>query len=135
MVLEKQNIALNEIITAIFGVLVFSFGVYLQVKKIQICLKEDDVAKKLEITNSVLMTIIFSYDLLLYGITTLVKELYKYTGEWFCYLSKELLSISDAFCMGHSFVIALLKYLVIVHAGADPIKKDKFKKGLKYSLK
>ena len=50
------------------------------------------------------------------------------TGKWFCFLSKILLSIGDAHSMGHSFIISLVKLLVIIHAETDVIRREKFKK-------
>ena len=125
-----QNGFLLEMVVGMLVVLLFTIGVYLQVKKIQICSKEDSVSKKLDITNSILLTIHWAYLITLYGITHVIQDLYVYTGEWFCFLSKILLSIGDAHAMGHSFILAVLKFLVILHAESDVNRKEKFKKVL-----
>ena len=59
---------------------------------------------------------------MLYGITHVVKDLYLYTGEWFCFLTKIILISDDAHMMAHSFLLALVKLLVIVHAETDMVK-------------
>ena len=121
-----------EIVVGIGVVFLFTIGLYLQAKKIQICLKEDNVSKKLDITNSILLTLHWTYLITLYGVTHVAQNLYVHTGDWFCFMSKILLSIGDAHAMGHSFLLAFLKFLVIVHAESDVTRKEKFKKALFY---
>ena len=123
-----QHLSFAEIAIGVTVVLIYCIGVYFHTKKVQICRKECGVAGKLEITNSVIFTIHWFFLITLYGITHVVEDLHKYTGKWFCFSSKILLSIGDAHSMGHSFFIAFLKFLVIVHAGADSVRKEKFKK-------
>ena len=128
MNLDHQNWLFAEIIIGASVVLIYGIGVYLHTKKVQICRKEGDVAGKLEITNSIILAIHWFFLITLYGVTYVVKDLHEYTGKWFCYSSKILLSIGDAHTMGHSFFIAFLKFMVIVHAGTDESRKEKYKK-------
>ena len=113
-------------------IFLFAVGVYLQTKKVQICLKDDHVSKKLDIANSILLTFNWTYLITLYGLTDYVQNLYSYTGDWFCYMSKIILSIGDAHTMGHSFLLAVLKLIVIVHVESDLIRKEKVKKVCAY---
>ena len=122
------NLLPTEIFTAIVVACLFLAGVYLHSQKIQVCWKEKDVTWKIEITNSILLTLHWSLLIAVYGITYFVKNLHAHTGSWFCFLLKILRSAGDAHSMGHSFVIAFVKLLVIVHAGTDVIRKEKFKK-------
>ena len=121
------NVLPSEVLVCIIVILIFTIGAYHQFKKIQICLKEDGVCKKLEITNSIIVTLHLFDCITLYGITYVVKDLYIYTGEWFCFITKIILIIGDAHMMGHSFLIALVKLLVIVHAETDLVRKEKIK--------
>ena len=113
-------------------IILFAIGVYLQVKKVQICLKDDHVSKKLDIANSIILTLHWTFLITLYGLTHYVQNLYTYTGKWFCYMSKIVLSIGDAHTMGHSFLLAVLKSIVIVHVESDVIRKEKVKKVFSY---
>ena len=128
MVIYHINLQPIEILIAIVVTCLFAVGVYLQSKKIQVCWKERDVTWKLEITNSILLTLNWFSLITLYGITHFVKDLHEITGRWFCFLSKILLSIGDAYSMGHSFFIAFVKLMVIIHAGTDVIRKENIKK-------
>ena len=137
--LTKINIAIyhtnllpSEILIAIVVVCLFVAGVYLQSKKIQVCWKEKDVTWKLEVTNSIILTLYWSLEIAVYGITYFIKNLHTITGAWFCFLLKILNSLGIAHSMGHSFVIAFLKLLVICHAGTDVTRKEKFKNLLFY---
>ena len=126
------NLLPTGILIAIVVVCLFVAGVYLQSKKIQVCWKEKDVTWKLEVTNSIILTLYWSLEIAVYGITYFVKNLHAITGAWFCSLLKILNSLGLAHSMGHSFVIAFVKLLVIVHAGTDVTRKEKFKKLLFY---
>ena len=128
MATYNVNLLLIEILIAIIVICIFVVGVYLQSKKIQVCWKEKDVAWKLEITNSIFLTLNFFSSITLYGITHFVNDLHAITGKWFCFLSKILFSIGDAHSMGHSFIIAFVKLLVIVHAKADGARIENIKK-------
>ena len=123
----NPNVLLSEVFVGITVIFIFTIGAYHQIKKIQICLKEDGVCNKLEITNSIVVTLHLFNCVALYGITYVVKDLYLYTGEWFCFLTKIILASGDAHMMGHSFLLALVKLLVIVHAETDVVRKEKIK--------
>ena len=122
------NLLPTEILIAVVVVCLFVAGVYLQSKKIQVCWKEKDVTWKLEVTNSIILTLYWSLVIVVYGITYFVKNLHAITGEWFCFLLKILNSFGVAHSMGHSFFIAFAKLMVICHAGTDVTRKEKIKK-------
>ena len=132
MDVNYQTELLTEITIGLAVIFIFAVGSYFQTKKIQICLKENDACKNLEITNSISVTLHWFWLIVTYGVTHVVKDLHAYTGEWFCFASSILFSIGDAHAMGHSFFIAFLKFLVIVHAETDANRKNKFKKYVFY---
>ena len=116
-----------ELLIGITVIIIFAVGVYIHLKKIQICKKEKDATWKLEVTNSITV-IIHCFNLcMIYGITYFVSDLYSFTGKWFCYFSKVILSIGDAQSMGQSFMIAFTKLLIIVYAETDMILKERIR--------
>ena len=59
----------------------------------------------------------------------MIDDLYKYTGSWFCYSSKALAIIGNGNVSGHTFIIAVMKYVMIVHhEKVRHIGKEKAKK-------
>ena len=132
MDVEYPHTFVMKIIVGSIVIFIFAVGVYLQTKKVQICRKDDHVSKQLDIANSILLTFHWTCLITLYGLTHYVQNLYSYTGDWFCYMSKIILSIGDAHVMGHSFLLAVLKLIVIVHVESDVIRKEKVKKVCAY---
>ena len=100
------------------GVLVLCFyiiGVYLHSKIIVASKRDKEMTWKLDVINSVGISFHYAHVLILSGITYLIKDLYLYTGSWFCYLSKIITISGMALVTGHSLIIALMKYTMIVH--------------------
>ena len=55
-----------------------------------------------------------------------IENVHTYTGSWFCYTSKALTLIGNANCSGHTFIIAIMKYVMIVlHEKMRFIEKEK----------
>ena len=48
-------------------------------------------------------------------ITYIIRDLYKYTGQWFCYVFKVFGIYSTFYLYGHALIISLTKYTIIVH--------------------
>ena len=122
-----------EMITnASLGVLVLCFyiiGVYLHSKVIVASKRDKEMTWKLDVINSVGISFHYAHVLILSGITYLIKDLYIYTGSWFCYLSKIITLSGMAHVTGHSLIIALMKYTMIVHQNrVTAFGKDKVKK-------
>ena len=124
---DHGQFVLLELLIGTVIITIFVIGSYLHSKKIQICKKEKDATWKLEVTNSITVIIHCINLSMMYGITHFVSDLHSFTGKWFCYFSKVILSIGDAHSMGHSFMIALTKLLIIVHAETDMILKERIK--------
>ena len=114
------------------GVLVLCFyiiGVYLHSKIVVASKRDKEMTWKLDVINSVGISFHYAHVLILSGITYMIKDLYLYTGSWFCYLSKIITVSGMALVTGHSLIIALMKYTMIVHQkrvmafGQDKAKK------------
>jgi hypothetical protein len=98
-----------------FGILTFFIGIFLHVRIIIISKCEKGLTWKLDITNSSLSIVHFTHTILLYGITYAVEDLHIYTGEWYCYLAKELRYYGSLYVTTHSLVVSIMKYILIVH--------------------
>ena len=99
----------------IFGILTFCIGIIIHVRIIIISKREKDLTWKLDITHSSLTIAHFTHTILIYGITYAVEDLYIYTGEWYCYLAKELRYYGGLYVTAHSLVVSIMKYILIIH--------------------
>ena len=108
---------------------VYGIGVYLHVKVIQVSKKEKELTWKMDISNSVILLICSIHSLFMHTLTYFVSDLHTITGKWYCYLIKALYVIGSAHTTGHSFVIAVIKYVIIVHyqSTITGLKKEKVK--------
>ena len=110
---------MSEVTTVVllwlFGILTFCIGVFLHVRIIILSKREKELTWKLDITNSSLTIAHFTHTILLNGITYAVEDLHIYTGEWFCYLAKELRYYGGLYVTAHSMVVSILKYMLIIH--------------------
>ena len=119
----------TQILIGAIVVCVYSCGVYLHTKIIQVAKKEKDLTWKMDVSNSAILILQFLHCIFMHAITYMISDLYLYTGKWFCYFSKALNVIGNAHTTGHSFIIALMKYVIIVYyqSSITNIKKEKFK--------
>ena len=67
----------------------------------------------------------FTYNILLHFATYMIPDLYLVTGEWFCYTSKVIIHFAMLYNVGHSMIISLMKYFVIVHDETTRPYKEK----------
>ena len=105
---------------------VYAVGVYLHKKIIVTSKKDHDLTWKLDVTNSVLVLIHYAQYVLIYILTYIVHDLYTYTGKWFCYFLKVFTYYGGLYVSGHSLVIAMMKYILIVRwKGVRIFGKDK----------
>ena len=90
-------------------------GIFFHTKIIKVCKKEKELTWKLDIFNS--CSILFNYGTAIFmsGVTYINVDLYKYTGKWFCYTYKAINMYARSSISGHSAVISLLKYTIVVH--------------------
>ena len=70
---------------------------------------------KVDIYNSAFFIVHYFHVILMNGITYMLDNLHEYTGNGFCYVSKSMTIIGNGHTTGHSFIIAMMKYFVIVH--------------------
>ena len=119
----------STIILVLIVICLYGIGLFFHAKIIYISKREKGMTWKLDITNSFLLIIIGTYSLLLHIVTYMIQDLYTYTGTWFCYVSKAITYYGLLYTIGHSLIIALMKYTVIVHEesirnfGKDKVKE------------
>ena len=77
--------------------------------------KEKDVTWKIDVFNSAMLVIHHAHVIIMHGMTIFIENIYLYTGSWFCYTSKVLAIYGNAHTGGHSFMVAIAKYVLIVH--------------------
>ena len=103
------------ILTSIICTCTWCIGLFLHIKIILVSKKDKDITWKLDILNSSLLIIHITHTILMNVITYLVPDLYMYTGEWICYLSKFMAYYGNLHVTVHSLMISTMKYILIVH--------------------
>ena len=110
---EQSELAIN-IITSVIFICAYFIGLYFHIQIIRVSKKDKDITWKLDIVNSSLLIIHFTHSILMHCITYIEPDLYKYTGECFCYLSKFLTYYGILHIAAHSFIVSTMKYIFII---------------------
>ena len=113
-----NNSKTDYIIIAILAIVAMCLcivGVYLHVKIIKVSIKDKEMTWKLDITNSGILIFLNVNAIFMHSITYLIGDLYTYTGEWFCYTEKVIAHYGNLYGLGHSLIVSILKYVIIVH--------------------
>ena len=103
-------------------------------------MKEKSVTWKLDITNAIIVISHHLHCLLMEFVTLQVRDLYTYTGRWFCYTSMVLNYYGNIYTAGHSMIVGFMKYVLIVKwkkvmdVGEDKVKKIFFCVNRFYSI-
>ena len=97
------------------NVCTFMIGIFLHVRIIIVSKNEKGLTWKLDVTNSALCIAHFSHTIFLHAVTYAVEDFYTYTGVWYCYVAKEIRHYGFLVVTGHSLVISVMKYTLIVH--------------------
>jgi hypothetical protein len=112
----------------VLAVFVYGIGAFFHWKVIKVSNRDKQMTWKTDVFNSVMLISHYAHVILMHGVTLLVKDLYIYTGSWFCYASKALVVYGNAHVTGHSFIIAIMKYVAIVqHEKVRNIGEEKAK--------
>ena len=125
---QSLNISI-QISMCVVVVCIYLVGVYLHSKIISSSRKEKQVTWKLDVSNSFLLIVHYFNFIVMNGLTIFVKDLYLYTGSWFCYAYKIVAIYGNTYFSGHSLIIALMKYVIIVqHVKAGKFGEDNVKR-------
>ena len=99
----------------VFVLCVYVIGVFVNVKIIIVSRKDKGMTWKMDICNSIILIVHYLHIIVMHGVTLLIKDLHLYTGSWFCYVSKILIIYGNAHVTGFSFIVSILKCVMIVH--------------------
>ena len=114
---DNMNYLIDIGLKCVFGgivIIFYSVGVHLHIKLIKTSKNDKNMTWMMDIANSILILCNFAHFIIMYIITYMIDNLYIYTGSWFCYTSKALSIMGNAHVGGHTFFIAIMKYVMIV---------------------
>ena len=98
-------------------------------KIIKVSLKDKDMSWQLDIIYSSIRVLQTTFNYIFFALTYMIPNLYLYTGTWFCYASKMIMYYNGIIITNYTLMVAILKYVVIVHwqkaraFGHDEIRK------------
>ena len=110
----STSFVVTQTLMCVLVVCAYIIGIYLHSRVILVCKKEKEMTWKLDILNSCVVLINYGHVIIMYSLTYLVADLHSFTGNWFCYISKALTLYGNTLVISHSFVISLMKYVMIV---------------------
>ena len=120
-----------QILMCVFAACIYGGGVYLHIKIVQVSRREKEMSWMLDVTNSIIFILHFAHAMIMHSVTYVVKDLHLYLGKWYCYLSKAVTMMGNAHSTQNSFIIALMKYFMIVHFQTP---SDRRKSQIKYAF-
>ena len=110
----STSFVVTQTLMCVLVVCAYIIGIYLHSRVILVCKKEKEMTWKLDILNSCVVLINYGHVIIMYSLTYLVADLHSFTGNWFCYISKALTLYGNTLVISHSFLISLMKYVMIV---------------------
>ena len=119
MVYINQNESTFDVKTVILTtsglVIIFLFGLYLQIKIIIISKHDEDMTWKIDITHSIVMIIYYAFIISIETTTHVIPNLSHFTGSWFCYFTLYLKLYGLISITVHSLYVSIHKYIFIVY--------------------
>ena len=114
---STENEELHPIVIALMvvAIVVYFCGVHFHMRIIKVSRKDKDLTWRLDIANSIMILFHFFQCIFIHTITYIIKDLHMFLGEWFCYLFKVIDTYTTSCLYGHSLIISLTKYTIIVH--------------------
>ena len=112
MALEDPTTGIVYITLLVF---IFLIGLYPHFKIIVVANKEKDMTWKLDIAHSIILIFHYAFNIAFHAANYFIPSLHVYIGSWFCYMSTVITVYGTASIVGHSCMISLMKYVMIVH--------------------
>ena len=125
--LNSENEVASSILVGMSFICFYGIGLYLHIRIIIASKKEKDLTWKIDVTNSILMIVLFGHIILIHSLTYSVQDLSMYSGDWSCYTSKVVIHYTLLYNGGHSMIISMMKYLIIVHDSKFRMYKEHLK--------
>ena len=110
-------------------ILLYGLGLFIQIKNITICIAEKSKTWQIDIFHAIVMTIVFAIRIPFMAVVYLSPNSFLSFGSWICYIFAFEFSYGAHSIASHSLIIAIMKYVFIVHAmkarsfGENKIKK------------
>ena len=118
-----------SLVVALAVICFYIIGVYLHIKIIIVSKKEKSaITWKLDITNSILVLGFYTFFIFNLLIIHVVEDLYVLTGQWLCYGTTLMIDYHVFYMLGHSLVIVVMKYTLIIHEEKTRTIKETIKK-------
>ena len=111
---------------------IYVIGLYLHIRIIVASKEEKDLTWKIDVTNSILVILLFGHKILIHSLTYSVQDLHIYSGDWLCYTSKVVIHYTLLYNGGHSMIISMMKYLIIVHDSKFRFHKENLQRAFCY---
>ena len=111
----STSFVVTQALMCVLVVCVYIIGMYLHSRVILVCKKEKEMTSKLDIVNSCIVLVHYGHVIIMYSLTYLVDNLHTFTGKWFCYTSKALNLLGNTQVVSHSFIISMMKFIMIVY--------------------
>ena len=108
----------NTYTIVVFNVIfafIFIIGLGLQIRIIQVSIKEKDITWRIDVFHSIVMIVFYCFRIVFENLTFFVPSLHLYTGKWGCYALYFVYMFGAISIASHSFVVSSYKYLYIVH--------------------
>ena len=112
---SMSNYIVIDVTKSMIVLCLYMVGIFFHTKIIKVCKREKEATWKLDIFNSCLILFQFGLYIIMQGIIYIITDLHSYTGKWLCYTYKAFTMYGKFNIGGHSFIISLMKYTIIVH--------------------
>ena len=126
----KSINVVEMILSYIVRGMLFSVGLFLQIKIIAICRKERDKTWQITIAHSIASIILFSWAIIFLPISAICPVLSNHTGVSLCYIAAFMFVYFPYLLACHSLIVSFTKYVFIVHRekaltfGEEQLKKS-----------
>ena len=97
-------------------ILLYGIGFFIQVRNITICIAEKSKTWQIDIFHAIVMTIVFACRIPFMAIVYLSPSSFLSIGSWICYIFAFEFTFAFHSINSHSLIIAIMKYVYIVHA-------------------
>ena len=112
--MEAVSVERESIMFYVVAFILYIIGANFHIKIINLSRKEKDLTWKLDLTNSSFFIVIHLIIMFMHGITHVIPDLHTYTGEWWCYTFRVMVHYANLYHIGHSLIVSILKYIIIV---------------------
>ena len=110
-------------------IFLYAIGLFIQIKNIMVCKREKSKSWQIDISHAVVMTIAFTVRIPFMAVSYLSPNIFADIGSWMCYIFAFVFSFGVNSVASHSLIVAILKYVFIVHTmKARSFGEDKMKR-------